>query len=134
MGQRDVNFRRFYAKVRKKVGELYSKSTDLGFRHSFERYLNGPPFNQGLNLNSDPHFKISNEMLNAQIVHLKRQGKENVRHKPAIKDEDLKKVKTSQAIALTLLQSLWCHVVRVLLSETKGRPEGTQDVKFQIPS
>lgn len=92
MGQLDVNFRRFYAKARKKVRELYSKSTDLGFRHSFERYLNGPRFNQGLNLNSDPHFKISNEMLNAQIVHLKRQGKENVRHKLAIKDEDSKSV------------------------------------------
>ena len=32
-------------------------------------------------------------MLNAQIVRLKRQGKENVTHKPAIEDEDLKKRK-----------------------------------------
>ena len=66
-------------------------------------YLNRPPFNQGLNLSSDPRFKRSNEMLNAQIVHLKRQGKENVKHKPAIEDEDLKKLKTSQAIALPAL-------------------------------
>ena len=115
VGQLDVNFRRFYAEARNKAGEPYSKSTLLGFRHSFERYLNRPPFNQGLNLSSDPRFKRSNEMLNAQIVHLKRQGKENVKHKPAIEDEDLKKLKTSQAIALTspltLLQNVWFHVV-----------------------
>ena len=92
VGQLDVNFRRFYAEARNKAGEPYSKSTLLGFRHSFERYLNRPPFNQGLNLSSDPRFKRSNEMLNAQIVHLKRQGKENVKHKPAIEDEDLKKL------------------------------------------
>ena len=103
VGQLDVNFRRFYAEARNKAGEPYSKSTLLGFRHSFERYLNRPPFNQGLNLSSDPRFKRSNEMLNAQIVHLKRQGKENVKHKPAIEDEDLKKLKTSQAIALRKL-------------------------------
>ena len=83
LGQLEVNFRRFYAEARNKAGEPYSKST-LGFRHSLERYLNRPPFNQGLNLSSDPRFKRSNEMLNAQIVHLKRQGKENVKHKPAI--------------------------------------------------
>ena len=95
VGQLDVNFCRFYAEARSKAGEPYSKSTLLGLRHSFERCLNRPPFNQGLNLSSDPRSKTSNEMLNAQIVHLKYQGKENVKHKPAIEDEDLKKLKTS---------------------------------------
>ena len=130
VGQLDVNFRRFYAEARNKAGEPYSKSTLLGFRHSFERYLNRPPFNQGLNLSSDPRFKRSNEMLNAQIVHLKRQGKENVKHKPAIEDEDLKKLKTSQGIALTspltLLQNVWFHVV--LFFCRRGR-EGQRQLK-----
>ena len=78
VGQLGVNVRRFYAEARKKAGEPNSKSALLGFRHSFERYLIGPPFNQGSNLSSDPRFKRTNEMLDAQIVHLKRQGKENV--------------------------------------------------------
>lgn len=39
-------------------------------------------------------------MLNAQIVHLKLQGKENVAHKPAIEGENIKKLNPSQAIAL----------------------------------
>ena len=37
VGQLDVNFCRFYAEARNKAGEPYSKSTLLGFRHSFER-------------------------------------------------------------------------------------------------
>ena len=81
--------RRFYAEARNKSVESYSKSSLLGFRHSFERYLNAPPLGRGLKLSSDPRFKRSNEMLNAQIVRLKRQGKENVTHKPAIESEDL---------------------------------------------
>ena len=89
IGQLDTNLRRFYAEARNKSVESYSKSSLLGFRHSFERYLNAPPLSRGLKLSSDPRFKRSNEMLNAQIVRLKRQGKENVTHKPAIESEDL---------------------------------------------
>ena len=68
-------------------------------------------------------------MLNAQIVHLKHQGKENVKHKPAIEDEDLKKLKTSQAIALTspyLASKCVVSCCPVLLSE--GR-EGQRELK-----
>lgn len=69
-------------------------------------------------------------MLNAQIVHLKRQGKENVRHKPVIEDEDLKNLKTSQAIELTspltFLQNVRFHVV--LFFCRRGR-EGQRELK-----
>ena len=113
--QMDTNLRRFYAEARNKSRESYSKSSLLGFWHSFERYLNAPPLRRGLKLSSDPRFKRSNEMLNAQIVRLKRQGKENVTHKPAIESEDLMKLKTSPAIALSnplaLLRNVWFHVV-----------------------
>ena len=74
IGELDTNLRRFYAKAKNKSGESYSKSSLLGFRHSFEGYLNAPPLGRGLKLSSDPRFKRSNEMLNAQIVCLKRQG------------------------------------------------------------
>ena len=74
VGQLDTNLRRLYAEARSKSGESYSKSSLLGFRHSFERYLNAPPLSRGLKLimSSDPRFKRSNEMFNAQIVRLKR--------------------------------------------------------------
>ena len=72
VGQLDTNLQRFYAEARNKSGEPYSKSTLLGFRHSFERYLNAPLLNRGLKLSSDARFKRSNEMLNAQIISLRR--------------------------------------------------------------
>ena len=115
VGQLDTNLRRFYAKARNKSGEAYSKSSLLGFRLSFERYLNALPLSRGLKLSSDPRFKRWNEILNAQIVRLKRQGKENVTHKPALESEDLMKLKTWPAIALSnplaLLSNVWFNVV-----------------------
>ena len=54
----------------------------------------------------------------------------NVKHKPAIEDEDLKKLKTSQGTALnsslTLPQNVWFHVV--LFFCRRGR-EGQRELK-----
>ena len=115
IGQLDQNLRRFYAEARTKKGEEYSKSTLLGFRHSVERYLNAPPFNRGLQISSDPRFARSNQMLDAQIVNLKRSGKENVTHKPVIEEQDLHKLKSSGVFSLlsplSLLRNVWFHVV-----------------------
>ncbi|PFX17236.1 hypothetical protein AWC38_SpisGene18454 [Stylophora pistillata] len=130
VGQLDTNLRRFYAEERNKSGESHSKTSHLGFMHSFERYLNAPTLSRGLKLSSDPRFKRSNEMLNAQIVRLKLQGKENVTHKPAIESEDLIKLKASPAIALNnplaLLRNVWFHVI--LFFCRRGR-EGQRQLK-----
>ena len=130
VGQLDTNLRRFYAEARNKSGESYRRSSLLGFRHSFERYLNASPLSRGFKLSSDPRFKRSNEMLNAQIVRLKRQGEENVTHKPAIEREDLMKLKTSPTIALSnplaFLRNVWFHVVLVFFR--RGR-EGQRQLK-----
>ena len=130
LGQLDTNLRRFYAEARSKSGDVYSKSTLLGFRHGIERYLNAPPLNKSLKLSSDPRFKRSNEMLNATVVSLKRQGKENVKHKPAIENEDLVRLKSSQVLSLSnplaLLRNVWFHVV--LFFCRRGR-EGQRNLK-----
>ena len=129
-GQLDAILRRFYAEARSKSGDDYSKSTLLGFRHSIERYLNAPPLNKGLKLSSDPRFKRSNEMLNAKVVSLKRHGKENVKHKPAIETEDLVRLKSSQVLSpsnpLGLLRNVWFHVI--LFFCRRGR-EGQRNLK-----
>lgn len=135
VGQLDTNLRRFYAEARNRSGEPYSKSALLGLRHSFERYLNAPPLKRGLKLSSDPRFRRSNEMLNAQIISLKRQGKENVKHKPAIENEDLAKLKASQAIAVTLslLRNVWFHVVLFFCRRGReGQLKGAQKIEFHI--
>ena len=130
VGQLDTNLPRFYAEARNKSGESYSKFSLLGFRHAFERYLNAPPLSRGLKLSLDPRFQRSNEMLNAQIVPLKRRGKENVTNKPAIESEDLMRLKTSPVIALSnplaLLRNVWFHVV--LFFCRRGR-EGQRQLK-----
>ena len=130
VGQLDTNLRRFYAEARNKSGESYSRSSLLGFRHTFERYLNASPLSRGFKLSSDPRFKRSNEMLYAQIVRLKRQGEENVTHKPAIESEDLMKLKTLPTIALSnplaFLRNVWFQVVLVFCQ--RGR-EGQRQLK-----
>ena len=98
-GQVDAVLRTFYTEARSKLGDDYSKSTLLGFRHSIEGYLNAPPLNKGLKLSSDPRFKRSNEMLNAKVVSLKRHRKENVKHKPAIETNDLVRLKSLQVMS-----------------------------------
>ena len=114
-GQLDQNLRRFYAEARTQKGEPYSKSTLLGFRHGIERYLNAPPHSKGLQLASDPTFFRSNEMLDAQLVNLRRSGKENVTHKPAIEEQHLRQLKTSGVFSLSsplsLLRNVWLHIV-----------------------
>jgi len=61
---------------------------------------------------------------------LKHQGKENVTHKPAIESEDLMKLKTLPAIALSnplaLLHNVWFHVVVFFCQ--RGR-EGQRQLK-----
>ena len=92
-GQLDANLRRFYAEARKKDGETYGKKTLLGFRHGIERYLNQPKLSRNLKMSTDPRFTRSNQMLDAQLVQLKKLGKENSQHKPTLEDEDMEKLK-----------------------------------------
>lgn len=110
----DEKLKLFYAEVRNKNGDEYSKNTLLGLRSGIERYLNMPPHNKGIQISSNPLFKKSNMMLNAKLKSLKQQGKLSVQHKPAIEIEDLKKLKASPAISPSspsgLLMNVWFHI------------------------
>lgn len=136
IGQLDHNLRRFYAEARTQKGEPYSKSTLLGFRHGIERYLNSPPHSRGLQLASDPRFLRSNQMLDAQLINLKRSGKENVAHKPAIEEEHLQQLKASGVFSLSsplsLLRNVWFHIVLFFLPTRPWRTESPDYQKLQI--
>ena len=99
--------------TRTKKGEDYSRSSLLGFRNAIERYLNNPPFKRGIKIPGNPVFQISNKMLDAKIKMLKKEGKENITHKPAIAPEGLTKLKTSSVVLpstpLGLLRNIWFH-------------------------
>ena len=128
-GQLDHNLRRFYAEARTQKGEQYSKSTLLGFRHGIERYLNSPPYNKGLQLASDSRFVRSNQMLDAQLINLKRGGKGNVTHKPAIEEDHLQQLKASSVFSfffpLSLLRNVWFPYRSFLLPKRPRRTKSS---------
>ena len=72
-----------------------------------------PPFKRGIKIPGNPVFQSSNKMLDAKIKILKKEGKENITHKPAIAPEDLTKLKTSSVFLpstpLGLLRNVWFH-------------------------
>lgn len=109
----DEKLRLFYAEVRSKQGQDYSKNTLLGIRSGIERYLNGPPHNKGILISQNTAFKRPNMMLTAKLKNLKHEGKHNVQHKPAIEIEDLRNLKTSDAMNPStpngLLMNVWFH-------------------------
>ena len=102
---------RFYAEARAKDGELYSRSSLLTIRNAIERFLNNPPHNRGIKITKGEAFQQSNKMLNSKIKVQKKDGKENIKHKPAIPPGDLRKLSASGVIhggtPLGLLRNVW---------------------------
>lgn len=75
-------------------------------------------------------------MLDAQIKNLKRSGKENVSRKPAIEDEDLQKLKSSEVLSLSsplsLLRNVWFNVVLFFCRRgLEGQNLTTNSFKFE---
>ena len=107
----DQVLRRFYAEARAKDGELYSRSSLLTIRNAIERFLNNPPHNRGIKITKGEAFQQSNKMLNSKIKVQKKDGKENIKHKPAIPPGDLRKLSASGVIhggtPLGLLRNVW---------------------------
>ena len=114
LAELDQHLRQFYAEARNKDGGNYGRATLLSLRNGIERYLNTPPNNRGISLVKDPQFVLSNQMLDAKIKQLKKDGMQNTTHKPAIELEDLEKLKNSEILSLThplsLLRNVWFHI------------------------
>lgn len=100
--------------------------------------MNQPPLSHSLKLSSDPRFKRSNQMLDAKLVQMKRSGMEDTKHKPAIENEDLVKLKTSTALSLdnpmSLLKNVWFHLVLYFCRRGReGQPVlKKSSVKFEV--
>ena len=126
----DDNLRQFYAEARNKSGANYSRSTLLCLRNGIERYLNNPPFKKGIHIATDPAFQLSNQMLDAKLKVMKQQGEENVKHKPCIEREDLRRLKESDVMSPStpqgLLNNVWFHIT--LYFCRRGR-EGQRNLK-----
>jgi len=89
----DDFLRRFYAEVRTKSGEEYSRSSILGLRNSIERHFTANK--KSLKLSNNPVFARSNKTLESKLKAIRREGKENTQHKPVIESDDILKIKSS---------------------------------------
>ena len=86
-----------YAGDRTQNSEHYKKTTMLTIRNGLNRYVNAQRKEAGLlniDLTRDAAFNECNEMFKAMGKVLKREGKANVDHHPAISTEDLRRMKT----------------------------------------
>ena len=105
----DDALRRFYAEARNKNKEEYSRSSLLGFRNAIERHFTAHGIN--LKLTKTPQYQASNKMLECKLKVNRRQGKENVKHKPVIEPADIVKMKESLFLsyenAAGLLRRVW---------------------------
>ena len=79
----------FYAKARKSDGSSYSKSSLNSLRFGLNRHFKAT---QGTDIINDTVFCEANKVFLAKCVDLKRQGLAKVVHKPAILENDLRKL------------------------------------------
>ena len=82
----------FYPNARKKTGGHYKKSALSSIRFGLQRHF---MLKREFNIISDPLFKQSNQVFEAVVVELKRQGFAKVEHHEPILTEDLAKIYSS---------------------------------------
>ena len=78
----------FYAEIKKKDGEPYSRSSLVSILLGMQRHFQSL---RKFDIINDVAFKLSNEMFKSVMTLLKRQGKANVQHKDVITEADMKK-------------------------------------------
>ena len=110
----DIKLRQFYAEVRNRKGDFYSKSSLLGIRASLNRHLRGPPYYRKMCLVTDQAFNPSNHVFIAMIRKIKRLGKDTTSHIPTISDDDLSKILSEKSFdlssPLSLQQVTWFNI------------------------
>ena len=105
----DEVLRRFYVEARTKDQKEYSRSSLLGFRNAVERHFSAN--NRDVKIVKNPLFQRSNKMLECKLKANRRDGKENVQHKPVIESNDIIKIKNSPFMSTEnpqgLLRRVW---------------------------
>ena len=97
----DEMLRKYYADVRTKSGQLYSKSAYVNLRASVNRLLTSPPFNRPVNIMQDRHFQSANNVFWGVIKRLRREGKDTSEHKSPLTAVDMAKIYSTGTVSLT---------------------------------
>lgn len=88
----DQVLQRIPAETPAKDGELCSRSSLLAIRNAIEWLLNNPPHNRDIKITKREASRLSNKMLNSEIMLQKKDGKENIKLKAVIHPGDVRKL------------------------------------------
>ncbi|XP_056002564.1 uncharacterized protein LOC125661226 isoform X2 [Ostrea edulis] len=120
----------FYAEVRTKTGNQFSKSGLISLRAGINRYLTGPPFSRSINVMKDAEFMAANRVLSGICKTLIREGSDTVKHHKPISNLDMKKLYTSGVLSndnpTSLIRKVWFELA--LHFGWKGR-DGLRQLK-----
>ena len=101
----------FYAEVRNKKGEVYSKNTFAGIRASISRHLQSPPHKKNFSIVTDKEFFQANKIFLASLKTYRMAGEDRASSYPVISRCDLDKVRCENAFNLNnaeqLQQKVW---------------------------
>lgn len=100
----------FYFDARTQNGDLYKRSSLENLRHGVNRYLRSPPINKEFDIIKDAVFRKANDNFRAALNELKSEGKGDTEHYPAISDEDLKKLYSSEELNVSYPRGLFNKV------------------------
>ena len=87
------NLRRFYAEVRTKKGDTYSKSAYGNLRAGIQRHISSPPYNRVFNIMTGDVFKPANFIYQGQLKQMKINGLDKSQHKTPMSENDLQLLK-----------------------------------------
>ena len=124
---------RFYAEARKKSdGSPYSKSSTTSLRFGLSRHFK----TKGTNIIHNQEFAEANKVFLAMCVDLKRQGLAKVEHKPAILENDLRKLYECGVFNLrdprNPSKQSFLRDYALLLPPWRAKPQGAENKRLLI--
>ena len=100
----DDFLRKFYVEIRKQDGTLYKKKSFQSIRFGIHRFIKS--IHADWDVIDGTAFTESNEVFQAQVVQLKKQGFAKVDHRPPIAPGDMEKLYSSTVFSLSHPKSL----------------------------
>jgi hypothetical protein len=121
----DLFLSKFYAEVRAKNGNFYTKNGMLSLRYGVQKN-----FSKKFDIINDLAFKYANKTFAAVLVNLKREGKGKVIHKEPITKEDFTRLYSSEVLNLSTPEGLQNKIFVDLMMHlcNRGR-ENLRDMK-----
>lgn len=125
-----LTLRQFYADVRTKKGEKYSRAGFVSIRSAINRHTRFPPYVRTIDIIKDKEFHAANQVYSGCLKTVREEGLDIVHHKMPISSDDMEKMYSSGTLSNDNPKSLQ-YKVFVELSLHFGRRgrEGFRELK-----